>query len=66
MTESQDHKNLKEIGKNMLINMGFGLSEIHEEYRVNVNGKTRNSKSFIVDVCGIRKTHMIILLDLLQ
>jgi len=52
MTETNEHTKLKELAKNMLINMGFKLEEIHEEYRVEVNSFIKG-RHFVVDVCGI-------------
>lgn len=52
MTEKNEHYELKSLAKIMLVNMGFRLDEIHEEYRVDVNAISK-SKYFLVDVCGI-------------
>src|SRR4030042_472850 len=58
MTETNEHTKLKELAKNMLINMGFKLDEIHEEYRVEVNSFTKG-RNFRVDVCGISKNNRV-------
>ena len=58
MTETNEHTKLKELAKNMLINMGFKLDEIHEEYRVDINSFTKG-RNFRVDVCGISNNNRI-------
>lgn len=52
MTETKEHLELKNMAKTMLVNMGFSLKEIHEEYRVDIN-TVGSGRSFRVDVCGI-------------
>jgi hypothetical protein len=49
VAESENHKKLKLVARNMLVSMGFNGSQIHEEYPVSVNSK----RTLWVDVAGI-------------
>jgi len=55
LSESEEHKSLKGLGRVLLKDMGFKPSEIQEEYRLEVNTLGERKKYYIVDLCGIAK-----------
>ncbi len=56
MSESDEHKNLKNYGRTLLLSMGFMPKEIIEEYRVSMpplnNKLAGKTLLFIVDLCA--------------